>query len=283
MIERVTKIHNEGLTFDVFDTGPIDGEPIVLLHGFPQRSTEWDGVTPLLHEHGFRTIAIDQRGYSPGARPRRRRDYTLPKLVGDVVALIDTVCHAPGGRVHLVGHDWGAVVAWGVAMQHPERLRSLTAVQVGHPAAFSRAMVRSDQALKSWYIAFFNLPFVPEWAIKRQAAFMDLQLRKGGMTDDDVVRFRKEIVDDGALTTALHWYRGMPLTNPRFIRRVRGVPTTLVWSTKDVALGRYQAEHTADFVDAPYELVVMDGASHWLPTEAAEPLVEVIVERAVSA
>ncbi|HYH33581.1 MAG TPA: alpha/beta fold hydrolase, partial [Nocardioides sp.] len=105
MIDSVTR---DGLTFDVVDSGPASGEPVVLLHGFPERSTSWAAVAPRLHDEGLRTLALDQRGYSPGARPRGRAAYRLRHLVDDVVALVDEV----GGPVHVVGHDWGAVVAW---------------------------------------------------------------------------------------------------------------------------------------------------------------------------
>src|SRR3954467_12967075 len=100
MSERITTISNEGLTFDVLDEGPEDGTPVVLLHGFPERSTSWREVAPILHAAGLRTFALDQRGYSPGARPGRRRDYRFSLLCGDVVALIEQI----GSQVHLVGH-----------------------------------------------------------------------------------------------------------------------------------------------------------------------------------
>ncbi len=137
MGERITTIQRQGLTFDVFDEGPLDGEVVVLLHGFPERSTSWRYVVPLLHERGYRTIAMDQRGYSPGARPKRRWNYRIRQLTDDVLALIDRI----GGPVHLVGHDWGAVPSWAIATQRPDRLRTLTAVSVPHPMAFLRAAV----------------------------------------------------------------------------------------------------------------------------------------------
>ncbi len=111
MSERITTVRNEGLAFDVLDEGPLDGAPVVLLHGFPERSSTWRHVAPILHDAGLRTLALDQRGYSPGARPRRRSAYKMHHLAGDVAALIGAV----GGPVHLVGHDWGAAVGWAVA------------------------------------------------------------------------------------------------------------------------------------------------------------------------
>jgi pimeloyl-ACP methyl ester carboxylesterase len=263
--------------FDVVDAGPIDGEPVVLLHGWPERATSWRDVTPILNAAGFRTFAPDRRGFSPGARPKSRRDYTMPQLVDDIVALIDQV----GGPVHLVGHDWGSAVAWTVAGHHPDKVRTLTAVSVGHPASFVKAMVRSNQALKSGYMALLQVPVLPELVVKRRPAWFDLQLRKGGMSKTDVRRFRREIVEDGAFPTSIGCYRAVPLTNPSVVRFRVQVPTTMVWSDGDVALGRWGAEHSADWCDGDFELVVLEGLSHWIPTEAPDVLAETILERIV--
>ncbi|NLG55624.1 MAG: alpha/beta fold hydrolase, partial [Rhodococcus sp.] len=123
MPERLASFTHDSLKFTVRDEGPLDGVPIVLLHGFPQDSRSWEAVVPLLHKEGYRTVAPDQRGYSPGARPARRRDYRGEELVGDVVALIEALDVGP---VHLVGHDWGAAAAWQTANMHPELVRTLT-------------------------------------------------------------------------------------------------------------------------------------------------------------
>ena len=277
--ERITTVRREGLTFDVFDEGPLDGEIVGLLHGFPERSTSWRDVVPLLHERGYRTIAMDQRGYSPGARPKRRRDYRIGHLVDDAAALIKEA----GGDVHLVGHDWGAVVAWAVAMQRPELLRTLTAISVPHPMAFLRAGLTSRQGLKSYYIGLFQLPFLPEWLAREPGGKFDIELRKGGMTAEEVARFRREIADDGALHYALMWYRAAVLVDPKNSpnRKVR-VPTTFVWSDRDVACDRRGAESTWKYVDAPYELVVLEGVTHWVPTQAPEAVAEAIAKRAGS-
>ena len=271
---RVSEVERAGLVFDVRDEGPLEGEPVVLLHGFPERASSWEQVARILHAGGYRTLAMDQRGYSPRARPSRRRDYKIKELVADVVALIDEL---PGGTAHLVGHDWGAAVAWSVAMVAPDRVRTLTAVSVGHPAAFLGSFVRSGQALKSWYMGFFQLPLLPEWA--GATDWFAGGLRKGGMTRDDVARFRREVVDDGALPYALNWYRAVPLSDPRSTSTKVTVPTTLVWSDRDVALGPWAAEHTGEWVDAPYRLVVLPGVSHWIPTQAPDELAEAILER----
>jgi pimeloyl-ACP methyl ester carboxylesterase len=273
--ERIRTVERDGLAFDVLDDGPLDGEPVVLLHGWPERATSWRLVTPILNAAGYRTLAMDQRGYAPGARPRRRRDYRLPVLADDVAALVDEV----GGPVHLVGHDWGAAVAWIVAGRHPGKVRTLTAVSVPHPASMVKAMVRSDQGRKSWYMAMFNLPYLPELVVRRRATWFDLQLRKGGKSKEDVARFRREIVEDGALSTSFNYYRAIPVTNPRDIRVRVAAPTTMVWSTKDVALGRWGPEHSSEWVDGPFRLVVLDDVSHWIPTEAPDALAEAILDQ----
>ncbi len=275
MSQRITTISNEGLTFDVVDEGPLDGTPVVLLHGFPERSSTWRDVAPQLHEAGLRTYALDQRGYSPGARPRRRRSYRMHHLAGDVVALIRGI----GGPVHLVGHDWGAAVGWAVAGRFPDLVRSYTAVSVPHPAAFARAMKNPGQRRRSRYMAYFNVPLLPELSARRAGGRFDQAMRKAGMTPDEVARFRTEIVEYGALPHALGWYRALPTTKSGTTDFTVTVPTTLVWSTRDVAIGRVGVEATQPWVDAPYDLVVLEGVSHWIPTHAPKECADAILAR----
>lgn len=273
--DRLTEYGNDGLVFDVRDEGPIDGTPIVLLHGFPQRASSWDAVVPYLHELGARTFAPDQRGYSPRARPRRRRDYRAPALISDVHALVTAI----GEPVHLVGHDWGAAGAWGVAARHPDALVTLTAVSVPHPAAFTRAMVRSSQILKSYYIALFQLPFLPEWLLSRRGGIGEWLLRNSGMTTEMLEAYYEEMVDDGAMAGALAWYRALPLTSIRSFPSTVSVPTTLIWSDQDIAITRKAVDLTERFVTGDYQLEVMDGSSHWLPNEEPAELAALIARR----
>ncbi|HET8561677.1 MAG TPA: alpha/beta fold hydrolase [Marmoricola sp.] len=269
---------HDGLRFDVRDQGPAHGEPVVLLHGFPQRASSWDGVAARLHDAGFRTIAPDQRGYSPGARPRGRRAYAVSHLVGDVVALVDAL---GAGPVHLVGHDWGAAVAWAVAGQHADRVRTLTTVSVPHPRAFIASM-RRGQALRSWYFLPFNVPGLVEAVAGRRPDVFARLLRNAGMTQEMVAEVRSGIVEYGALPGALAWYRALPVSGVDGAGPVR-VPTTHVWSTGDVALARVGAELTERWVAAPYRLEVLEGVSHWIPEQAPEALAGIIAQRARSA
>jgi pimeloyl-ACP methyl ester carboxylesterase len=251
---------------------------VVLLHGWPERAGSWDAVAGRLHEHGLRTLAPDQRGYSPGARPRFRTSYRLPALVADTEALVDRI----GQQVHLVGHDWGATVAWGLAARRPDLVRTLTAVSVPHPAAFLTACARGGQLRNSWYFALFNLPFLPEWVAEHRAEKFDLALLKGGMTRDDVARVRRDVIEYGALSGGLGWYRALPFEPFGWAKEKVAVPTTHVWSDRDVALSRMGAEICGRWVTGPYELVVLEGVSHWIPAQAPNPLADAILARIAS-
>lgn len=273
--QRISTHLHDGLRFDVKDEGPEDGEVVVLLHGFPQTSTCWDAVVPFLHAQGFRTIALDQRGYSPGARPRGRWSYRTDRLVGDVVSLIERI----GSPVHLVGHDWGAVVSWGVSVARPDLLSTHTSVSVPHPAAFMKSFVTSRQLLRSWYILFFQLPWLPELVITRMRGVFARLLASSGMDRELFDRVQVEVVESGALTPAIGYYRGL-LLSPRAAKGRSRVPTTHVWSSGDSALDRAGAEACGDYVRAPYRLEVLDGASHWIPDQEPERLAEIIGERA---
>jgi pimeloyl-ACP methyl ester carboxylesterase len=274
---RLVRYRRDGLTFDVKDEGPLDGDPVVLLHGFPERNTSWREVAPLLHAQGLRTYAPDQRGYSPGARPPRRRDYRLQELVDDVSTLVDSI----GRPVHLVGHDLGAFVGWPFVTQHPDVVESFTAVSVPHPAAMLRALATSRQVLKSWYVAAFQVPFLPE--MLAGAGGFDAGLRRAGMTEEEIERFRREMVDDGALGHALMWYRALPLPDRRHLAGPVRVPTTFVWSDRDDAVTEVGGRHTPRHVDAPYRYVELEGVTHWIPTQAPEQLADAILDRIRSA
>jgi pimeloyl-ACP methyl ester carboxylesterase len=275
--ERLSSLQHDGLTFDVYDDGPADGDVVVLLHGFPQRSSMWREVASSLHERGYRTVALDQRGYSAGARPTRRRDYRLPLLADDTAALIEQI----GGPVHLVGHDWGAAVAWVVAIRRPDLVRTLTAISVPHPTAFLRALLTSRQVVRSWYIFLFQLPGLPELAVRKEGGLVDRTLRRTGMTAAEIATFREEIVEDGAFAPALGWYRSMSMVDRRTLAKV-SVPTTFLWSDGDSAIAWPGVERTRDYVSGDYELVVLEGDSHWLPTQAPDVVADTILARVAS-
>jgi pimeloyl-ACP methyl ester carboxylesterase len=270
----VDSFRRDGLTFDVRDAGPADGEPVVLLHGFPQDATAWDRVAPVLHGAGLRTFAPDQRGYSPMARPRARAAYRSRELVDDVVALLDA---AGLDDAHVVGHDWGAMVAWALGAWHADRVRTLTVLSVPHPGAMAKAMLTSDQGLRSAYVGAFQVPVLPELALLAGGgAALHRMLRNSGLPGHLADHYVARMREPSALTAALNWYRALPWHARDPVGRSR-VPTLHVWSTGDTFLGRSATEDTARFCAAPYRLEVLENVPHWIPEVAAEQVGELVV------
>lgn len=267
---RISTFSRDGLTFDVTDSGPEAGRPVVLLHGFPTDRTSWQRVESRLHAAGLRTYAPDQRGYSPGACPAGRAAYRVEDLVADLIALVDATGHP---AVHLVGHDWGGGVAWAAAANHPDRIASVTVLSTPHPAALQRALRTVDQARRSWYIAAFQLPFLPERLLARRFRSM---LAGSGLPSADVERYAVRFRSADTLSGPINWYRGVAHSRLRAPRVT--VPTTYVWGSKDFALGRHGAELTAEHVTGPYEFVELK-AGHWLPETRPDECAEAIIRR----
>lgn len=264
---------HDGLSFDVDDSGG-DGDVVMLLHGFPQTKASWRHVTPALVGAGYRVVAPDQRGYSPGARPRRRRDYSLDHMVGDALALADA---AEASRFHVVGHDWGGAVAWGLGAAHADRVASLTSLTTPHGRALAGSMVRSTQLLRSWYMLAFQLPGLPERMLTTKGGDRAReQLAKGGLTgaslDDSV-----ELLTSGGARGALSWYRGAPFS-PRHLAAPVTVPSLYVYGTDDFALGRKAADLTSRYVTGPYRFEVLEGVGHWIPDDAADRVNPMLLE-----
>jgi len=276
---RLRSFQREHLQFDVRDDGPVDGDPIVLLHGWPGGADTWTEVVGELVSEGWRTLTPDQRGYSPGARPSAVKRYALPQLVDDVVAMLDA-----GGiaQAHVVGHDWGGAVAWALAARVPSRLGSLTVLSTPHPAAMARAIRSSDQALRSAYVAAFQLRWLPERVLlARGGRPLREALRRSGLDAEHADRYVARQQEPGALTAALSWYRALPHSVRVTVGDV-AAPTLYVWSTGDAALGRVAAEGTGEHVDGPYRFEILDGFTHWLP-ETAPALVGRLVSGHVRA
>jgi pimeloyl-ACP methyl ester carboxylesterase len=263
------------LVFDADRSGPEDGTPVVLLHGFPASRATWQTVAPELAAAGLQVLVPDQRGYSPGARPGAVADYEVDHLVADVIGMLDALGWS---RVHLVGHDWGAAVAWFVAARHPERLHSLTAVSVPHPAAFGWALQHdAEQQAGSAYIRLLRAEGKAE-----QVLLEDVGRRLRAMFSPEVPAAIVEqhlhtLVEAGGLTGALSWYRAM---GPWFadIPAVQ-VPTTFIWGARDEALRRAGAERCGQYVDAPYRFVELPDADHWVPECAGDRVAAEILQQ----
>ncbi|TFV60885.1 alpha/beta hydrolase [Geodermatophilus sp. DF01-2] len=265
------------LTFDVRADGPDDGRPVLLLHGFPETSASWAAVTPQLTEAGLRTYAVDQLGYSPGARPAEVEAYALANLA-QVTADLMTAMDVPVADV--VGHDWGANVAWALAAWHSDRVRSLTAVSVPHPAAFTAAW-RSDpeQQERSAYIRLFWQRGKAEEVLLADDARRLRRMFGDAVPTEAVDEYVAVLSAPGALTAALNWYRAMSSGTP--VDPV-AVPTTYVWSDGDVAIGRPAAEGCAEHVTGDYRFVELAGVSHWIPEQAPEQLAIAVLDRIAS-
>lgn len=268
---RLLEVANGELRFPVLDSGPADGEPVLLLHGWPQDGTSWRQVAEQLNAAGYRTYAPTLRGASPTANPARRSAYRASELRSDVAAMVEAI----GSPVHLVGHDWGAALAWGVASHQPELLRTLTAVSVPHPAAFLRSLVTSRQALASWYMYAFQVPVLPELLLGSRA-FMTRALLGTGQQRRYAERDVSRNADRALRRGGLHWYRGAVL-EPRGHGRPTPVPVLQVWSDGDTAIRRPSIDRTAAHAAGSYELAVLQGVSHWIPDQAPAELAALVV------
>ena len=258
------------LVLDAVVTGPADGPVVLLLHGFPQTSWSWRHVWPALADAGFRVVAPDQRGYSPDARPVGVEHYRMSSLVADAVAVLDEVA---AEQAHVVGHDWGAAVAWQLAGRHPERVRTLTAVSVPHPLAFVEAL-RSDpdQRARSRYMKDWQDP-----GAEQELLADGLDRVFGGIPSVDAQTYVDLMSQPGVLTAALSWYRAQSLADLEGLGPI-SMPTMHVWSDDDFALGPAGAHGTAAHVAGPYRFEVLHGVSHWVPEQAPDDLSRLLLE-----
>ncbi|MCK4102830.1 alpha/beta fold hydrolase [Acinetobacter radioresistens] len=272
--QRLERYHRGELSFDLIDSGPLEGEAVVLLHGFPETAQCWDQVRVQLNASGFRTFAPNQRGYSLDARPEGRQAYRMQELLQDLDLLIDQI----NQPVHLVGHDWGAIVAWEYAMHYPKKLKNLVVLSVPHPGAFLRALLASDQLFKSYYIGLFQLPKLPELLFEKFPKIGLGLLKNSGMTKQQLEIFKTEMLEQGRLSYSLNWYRALPF-NARFQRfDPVTVPTLFIGGTQDVAISDAGIKLNQRYVQAPYREVMLE-ANHWLPVQQAAVVSQLILEQ----
>lgn len=270
----------DGLRLHYVEAGPADAPVVVLLHGFPEFWWSWAPQMGPLVEAGFRVIVPDQRGYHLSDKPRRVRDYRVSKLTGDVVALLD---HLGVERCHLVGHDWGGMVAWMTANDHPERIERLVVCSCPHPKRMAEGLRTPRQLAKSWYIFWFQLPGVADRALAasdfapiRRMIRRDA-LRPERWPPDAPDRYAAALRPPGSLTAALNWYRAAFRRAPWLLRRLRPIrlPTLVVWGRHDRYLGVELADPPPHLV--PDNRTVVFEASHWLQHDADAELSELLV------
>lgn len=275
-----TYVEANGIRLHTRGAGPEDGPLVVLLHGFPEFWYGWHAQIEPLAAAGYRVVVPDQRGYNRSEKPVGVGRYRLDELAADVVGLIDAFDRE---RAAIAGHDWGAAVAWWLGLQHPDRLTSLTAVNVPHPTVMARRLRTSwRQRRKSWYVAFFQLPVVPELAARVGdyrlfARTMVSSSRPGTFDATDRRRYRAAWSRPGALTGMLNWYRAMARYRPEPARETVSTPTLVCWGMGDEFLeGEMAAESVAHCEDGRLER--FDEATHWVLHEEPAGISETLLE-----
>ncbi|MEE8624940.1 MAG: alpha/beta hydrolase, partial [Acidiferrobacterales bacterium] len=263
----------------VVQDGPSTGRFVILLHGFPEFWYGWRRQIPYLAAAGYRVWAPDQRGYNMSDKPDGIAAYTLDELAADVIGLMDA---AGKEKAFVIGHDWGAAVAWWVAAKYPARLARMVVINGPHGNVMIEHLRRNPrQMLKSWYMLFFQLPWLPEalarlrdWNALAQA--MSVSSRPGTFTAGDLDIYRQAWSQPKAYTSMLNWYRaGMqkPSTAPANPRIT--VPTLLIWGAHDRFLGQELAQPSIDLCDDG-RLVLFEEATHWVQHEEADRVNELI-------
>ncbi len=262
--------------FDAIAAGPADGRPVLLLHGFPEAAIAWEHPVAVLGRAGYRAVAFDQRGYSPGVRPERAAEYGMESLVGDVLAVADALGF---GRFDLVGHDWGGAVAWWTAYEHADRVRTLTAVSTPHPRALAEALqTDEDQHLRSGYMTEWRQSSTEKRMLADNAGALR-RMFEWHVPPSRVDEYLRRLAEPGALTAALNWYRAGRAGGA--IGQV-AVPTMYVWSTEDPAFGSTAAFDTSKWVSGPYRFEMLEDVSHWVPEQVPEILTALLLEHLAS-
>jgi epoxide hydrolase 4 len=273
------RIRTNGITLHVVQVGAADGEVVILLHGFPECWLAWSRQVDALVAQGYRLWLPDQRGYNTSDKPAGIRAYAIDELVRDIAGLID----ATGRRaVTLIAHDWGGVVAWQIAARHPQRVTRLVIVNAPHPGVM-KAYAKSSlqQLLKSWYILFFQLPWLPEHMLRRRdcAALVQalLHSKPGAYSAEELDQYRNAWLQPGALTAAVNWYRAALRTQAREGSNFKvAVPTLVIWGEQDHALNSALAKLSLAMCDRG-ELLLLPMAGHWVLREETHAVNESIL------
>jgi pimeloyl-ACP methyl ester carboxylesterase len=260
--------------------GPKDGPVVVLLHGFPEFWYGWHRQMEPLAAAGFRVIVPDQRGYNLSSKPVGVASYALTELVSDLIAIADQLSQP---RVFLAGHDWGAAVAWSVALLFPQRVAKLAVLNVPHPSVMRRfLMTQPRQMVRSWYMFFFQLPWLPEALFSSVnfhigARSLVRSSRPGTFSVKDLDQYRGAWSQPGALTAMLNWYRALFRSRAKISDRTVRVPTRILWGERDAFLLPEMARESLGYcTDA--ELFTFADASHWLQHEEPARVSELLIE-----
>lgn len=268
-----------GLTFEVDQCG--DGRKLALcLHGFPESKFSWRHQMPLLAELGYTVWAPNLRGYGDSSRPRGKQAYKMEHLLADVAGLIDAArARGIDGPVTLIAHDWGGAIAWSFALAGIRPLEKFVVMNLPHPAIFMQKVGTWAQIRKSWYIFFFQLPWLPEWMMRRKnaefiaQAFHGMAVDKSRFPDEVLDHYRQNALKPGALTAMVNYYRAA-FGNREQSMRWRSpprllTPTLMIWGEEDAALGKELTYGTENLVE-DFMIRYLPGVSHWVQQEAPE-------------
>lgn len=274
-------IETNGIRLHTVQAGPEDGPLVVLLHGFPEFWYGWRHQIPALAAAGYRVVAPDQRGYNESDRPLRLSAYRLMNMVNDVVGLVEAL-----GRhqAHLVGHDWGGIVAWWAALHYKAVFTSLVIINAPHPVVMRRTLLTDpEQVFRSLYALYFQIPGLPEAMLRNNnwellVESLHRTSRPGTFTAEDLERYRQAWWRRGAMTSMLNWYRALVQLPPRIPASPRIHPPTLIlWGAQDFALKRILMEKSLELCEDGRS-VVFEEATHWLQHEEPEEVNRLMLE-----
>jgi pimeloyl-ACP methyl ester carboxylesterase len=265
--------HINGIALHVVLAGPASGKPLIFLHGFPEFWFAWRLQIDHFVSSGYRVIIPDQRGYNLSEKPAGIANYSIDLLARDVVGILDTVADS---SAFVVGHDWGAAVTWYLAARYPERVRRAAMLSVPHPRIFIKNLIINPAQLrKSWYLLFFQVPWLPEYTLRRRDwALLVRALRNtsppGIFSDPDLEQYKKSWAKKGALTAMLNWYRAALLRRSQFAldpeaSRVK-VPALLILGKNDQFVGQAMARESLQYCDDGH-LEMFETATHWVQHE----------------
>lgn len=270
------RIQTNGIQLHTALAGPKNGEPVFLLHGFPESWFGWEKQIEPLAQAGFRVIVPDQRGYNLSDKPIGMDQYQMNILVDDILGLADSLGY---DKFYLAGHDFGAMVSWNLTIREPRRVKRLVIVNVPHPAVF-KSYLRShpSQMLKSWYAFFFQLPGIPERIVKAGNWKFMTSAMPDHFSEEDLNRYREAWNQPGAITAMINWYRAT-FVGSRSSRTNRSIQpkTLIIWGKKDPHLNYQMASLSLDHCDDG-DLVLIDNATHWVQHDKSQQVSQLIID-----
>jgi pimeloyl-ACP methyl ester carboxylesterase len=257
-----------GLNFNALVDG--EGPDVLLIHGFPDSNSVWRHQIPALVEAGYRVIAPDLRGFGDTAMPPKKADYHIDRLVADLIGILDAL---DVDKVRLAGHDWGSAICWHTCLRHPDRIDRYAALSVGHPSAYAHGGLK--QKLKSWYIMFFQLPWLSETLVTARDWWLWRRMMR---YDPELPTWKEDLSRPGRLTAALNYYRAnlaliLPKKWPNATMPVMGV-----WGEGDVATAERQMVESQKYVDAQWRYERVEAGGHWSMLAAPEKVTALLLD-----